>query len=385
MKRSIIIDGTNIDYYLIDPTGNITILVESFVCKENHPYIAKRLMEAEKSCEQVGFIMRAGPTDDIVDITSTGEMQGNESDIDKNTAVDITLRMSAGEFCGNATMSTAALFCKSRGLAANAKRTVCVRASGVANPVKVDITCIEPDVQYKGRVAMPAPLSVDTKKFSADGNDYILPLVDFGGIKHAIVMIPAAKEDNADTSIDSDYTLGAASAFRKTLKANSVIREHADAYIRKWCNDNDYEGFGLIFVDITKDYVNMSEATYDFETDSIGDRETAAGYECDVNPLVYVPGCGTCFWESSCGSGTTALAAYLAGEYFGKNVAGDFDGKSVKNVSDFVGKSVSNVGDFAGVPSEKLYTLKAHEPGGVLTVTVSESGLYMLGGSVKFR
>ena len=73
-----------IDYYLIDPTGNITILVESEVDPKDYATFAKRLMDAEKKCEQVGFVKK--------------------SDI-----AEIKLDMAAGEFCGNATLSSAAL------------------------------------------------------------------------------------------------------------------------------------------------------------------------------------------------------------------------------------------------------------------------------------
>ena len=80
-------------YCLLDPTGNITILAGLPVGPEQRndlPGIAASLMEKEPSAEQVGFL---GPGD------------GN---------CDLSLTMAGGEFCGNATMSAAAVFLASR-------------------------------------------------------------------------------------------------------------------------------------------------------------------------------------------------------------------------------------------------------------------------------
>lgn len=300
MKKSAIIDGKIIEYYLIDPTGNITILVESFVCTDDQPYIASRLMEIEKTCEQVGFVTRYAAKQKI-----------------KGEIVDITLRMSAGEFCGNATMSTAALYCMYNSLNENESMSVIVDSSGVEKPCVVDITCMERGVSYKGSVEMPSPLSIDNEKFEYKESQYEFPVVDFGGIAHAIMM-PGPQSD--------------------------IIRENAEAVVKKWCEDKKYDGLGLIFVDITYNYVNKAY-TAPVLTDS-------NNISLVVNPLVYVPACNTCFWESSCGSGTTALGAYLSRDYFASSASAD------------------------------TYTISAKEPGGALTITAKRSGKYILGGRV---
>ena len=94
-------------YYLFDPTKNMTILVETPVPAESQPFVASRLLQAEPTAEQVGFV-------------SAGDGES-----------DIALRMAGGEFCGNATMSTAALFCIKNGLTAASVR---VRASWAFSP-----------------------------------------------------------------------------------------------------------------------------------------------------------------------------------------------------------------------------------------------------------
>ena len=43
-------------YRLFDPTGNITLLVETPVPVEEQPAVAQALMEQEPSAEQVGFL-----------------------------------------------------------------------------------------------------------------------------------------------------------------------------------------------------------------------------------------------------------------------------------------------------------------------------------------
>lgn len=269
MKKSIDIDGNIIEYYLIDPTGNITVLVESFVPVENHAYVAKKLMEAEPSCEQVGFVS-------IVNITSPDAFFESANTGEKLEAVDIKLRMSAGEFCGNATMSTAALCCKKAGISRSESRRVIVDSSGVEDNIEVDIICenYEDDL-FSGRVHMPRPLRIYIGTFDFDGMSFELPVVDFGGISHVIMR-------NDDESVIR---------FKDGMSiSDEVLKDKAEKAVKIWCNQIGAEGLGLMFVDDKVSYVNRIE----------------------MNPLVFVPGCDSCFWENSCGSGTTAVGAYFS-------------------------------------------------------------------------
>lgn len=175
-----------IRYSLLDPTGNITILVETPIDKASQPLVAARLMELEPSAEQVGFL-------------SSG------------TDCDIALRMAGGEFCGNAAMSAAALFAMQNGGTA---RRVFVRVSGAAAPVQVDVVPL-PDGRWRGTVAMPSPTAVESTLFP-DGQE--LPVVRFEGISHVIL------EQTPDP-------------------------DSAEALAPVWCRFLDADGLGLMFLD----------------------------------------------------------------------------------------------------------------------------------------
>lgn len=218
------------NYYLIDPTGNITILVENMVPIKAQPKVGRLLMEKEPSCEQVGFI------------------SCNELD----TESDITLRMAGGEFCGNATMSTAALYCKKNGILEGNDAKVRVRVLDSGALIPVVITCAEDS--YFGKVTMPRPLFIGEEIFKLDSREYKLPMVTVDGISHIVVM-----EDMSD--------------------------EAAERAVRIWCHEKNLSGLGLMLVD--KDNSSM-------------------------RPLVYIKDADTLFWESSCASGTSAVGAYLA-------------------------------------------------------------------------
>ena len=49
----------NLRYYIFDPTGNITALVESEVAIADQPAVASCIMEQHPDVEQVGFVTYA--------------------------------------------------------------------------------------------------------------------------------------------------------------------------------------------------------------------------------------------------------------------------------------------------------------------------------------
>lgn len=264
MKRSF----NGIDYHLIDPTGNITILVESDVPVSDQPDTANMLMRHEHTCEQVGFV-----------------------GVSKNA--DIGLRMAAGEFCGNAVMSAAALFCRRSGLPCGKEEKVTVECSGRDEPVLVNITCkMDPNdtIVYTGSVFMPKHKSIQQKVLTYKDKEYDLPVVDMNGILHLIA--------------EGDIGLG---------------DEEAEEAIREWCEDLHAEALGLM------------------QIQALSERELR------LRPLVYVPAVGTCFWESSCASGTTAVGVYLS--------------------------------DRGHAPSETC----VHEPGGDLEISLIEGRIVLTG------
>ena len=140
-------------YYLLDPTQNMTVLVETPVPAVSQPFAASRLLQAEPSAEQVGFL-------------SAGDAES-----------DVALRMAGGEFCGNATMSAAALFCMKNGLT---EASVRVRASGAEAPVAVEVRAAGEG--FSCTVDMPRPKRI--------AEAFGCPLVEFDGISHMIVTAP---------------------------------------------------------------------------------------------------------------------------------------------------------------------------------------------------
>ena len=149
-----------LDYTVMDPTGNITVLVTSPVPVAEQAGAGAALLAAEPDAEQVGFV-------------AVGGAPGGE----------VSLRMAGGEFCGNAAMSAAALHCLRWGLDAAAVR---VRASGAAAPVAVE-TAMQPGGSYVCAVDMPRPLAVEEVSLALEGTEYRFPQVRFEGISHLIL------------------------------------------------------------------------------------------------------------------------------------------------------------------------------------------------------
>ena len=220
--------------------------------------------------------------------------------IGKSDKADIRLYMAAGEFCGNATMSAAAFFCDGISLPIGESRRVLVESSGVDDNVLVDITR-EPDDGtyhcYSGRVHMPPPAKISLETFEYEGIGYELPLVSFDGIDHVIMPYPELSDAQIETAV------------------------------KQWWNITKAPCFGVMAID------NIT-----------GTSQISA----DIRPIVYAPAVDTCYWETSCASGTTAVAAWLR----------------------------------RSTGREKI-TLYAKEPGGMLSVNARDDNTLILGGHVK--
>lgn len=164
--------------------------------------------------------------------------------------------------------------------------TVSVQVSGAAEPVAVHLRRQDGGA-WRAAVEMPRPEAIRQVSFD-DGQT--LPVVFLPGIAHVILenILP---DDTAQTRA------GAMCAF---LGAEAV---------------------GLMYLDLP------AQA---------------------LRPLVYVPAAGTLFWESACGSGTSAVGAYLAHQ------------------------------------SGKPVHIALRQPGGVLGVKASADGALLLEGGTKF-
>ena len=148
-----------IDYSILDPSGNKTIIVETLVGRDDHKKVADILMQRHEDVEQVGFLEEAA--------------DGH----------DIRLQMAGGEFCGNATMCAAAVYLKNTG---RDKGNVRIAVSG--SDEILDVILDNAGGDWKGTAEMPIPNSVWLRILpDEDGKDVSVPVVHFKGISHAIV------------------------------------------------------------------------------------------------------------------------------------------------------------------------------------------------------
>ncbi|MBR0207427.1 MAG: hypothetical protein IJQ43_00855 [Oscillospiraceae bacterium] len=225
---------------LFDPSGNVTALVDSPVAPEAQPGVAARIMARFPSVEQVGFVRL--PTEE---------------------GAPVGLRMAGGEFCGNASMSAAALYRLRRGgVPFGERETVTLRVAGVSRAVEVGLER-ETEACFLASVRMPGVLSVTEQVFPFGERRDPISVVRMEGIAHAIV------------------TPG--SGFF-SLRCNKAAAEEAAGRL---CAALGAEALGLMFLE--------GEAP-----------------RMRLTPLVYVHKSGTMIWERSCASGSAAVAAALS-------------------------------------------------------------------------
>lgn len=222
----------DLHYHLLNPTGNVTVLVETDVENSLHSKVGEQLLKIEKKAEQVGYILPG--KDDY----------------------DIELQMASNEFCGNATISTAAYYVYRNPISEGEVGKVIVKASGMDELAEVEITNYSNEKSYYGKVKVPFPSSIEEVLLTYGRGKYLMNLVDMGETKHLILLGTMKKED-------------------------------AEAAIKEWANELNINCLGIISVDIEKKI---------------------------ITPLVYVRDLDSLYWESSCASGTIAAGAFIAKE-----------------------------------------------------------------------
>jgi len=220
-------------YSILDPTGNITAIVESPVEIDRQPSTAAAIMRRHPEVEQVGFL-RPGSGEELPE-----------------------LRMAGGEFCGNASMSAAALLASQNG-----KTAMRLRVSGAAEPVSLCLRT-EGENAYLAEIVMPPALGISETAFAFGSLRGTLPLVRMEGISHLVI-----ERDSAFFVLSEN-------------------RPEAEKAVRAFCKALAVDGLGLMFLE-------------------------GEGSDRKLTPLVYVPGSGTCFWENSCASGSAAAGMCLA-------------------------------------------------------------------------
>ena len=144
----------DITYFQLFPGGNETILVKTFVDRPAYPEVAKRLLAAHKTVEQIGFI----------------ENLGDEKK-------PVKLHMAGGEFCGNASRALVFLLHHDEKYR-NHDGMHTIRVSGVEHPLQASID--ENDIVNLEMPVKPNPDCVQ----QIDERTYIVYLE---GITHVLV------------------------------------------------------------------------------------------------------------------------------------------------------------------------------------------------------
>ncbi len=233
-------------YSIFNPTGNITALVESPVEVLRQPEAAAQIMQRHPEVEQVGFICESG------------------------AAVQPSLRMAGGEFCGNASMSAAALLEIKHGQEKrDGKGIFTLQVSGAEKPVQLKLMRKGP-TKFDAAILMPEAESVESNLYEFEKRKGKLPLVQMQGISHLIL------EEESE--------------FFEML----YRRGDAERAVQSFCRELDLDCLGMMFL-------------------------KGEGRERTMTPLVYVPGSATMFWENSCASGSAAVGMYLA-KKSGRNI-----------------------------------------------------------------
>jgi diaminopimelate epimerase len=159
------------------------------------------------------------------------------------------LEMMGGEFCGNAARSFGLYVARETGLSGLVTVTIEISGSREPLPVRVDVEA------GRAEVRIPGPLAVEALEFEGRR----LPAYVFQGITHLIFPDP-------DPVPSRELVFALRDRWRAAAGASP-------------------EAFGVMFWDAGKSF---------------------------MRPAVYVEAAASLVFESSCGSGTAALAAWLA-------------------------------------------------------------------------
>lgn len=223
-----------VKFVKMNPTQNMTILVESEVETGQRSRVACELMDyASIFAEQVGFIEKP-----------------------RNSSAWARLQMMGGEFCGNATMSLAALLALDKRLPHGQEVGIPVECSGAGQPV---IVTVIPDCNSAiCSLELPPPHKVEKVIKKVDANEYQVTQVDLDGITHFIVQEEIVAADH---------------------------EQWAEKAIRQWAADCRTEALGLMLHRRGENY---------------------------IRPLVMVKPTDSLVWERGCGSGTAAVGSTLA-------------------------------------------------------------------------
>lgn len=264
-----------LQYSILDPTGNITALVENFVVTEDQAAAAAEIMRRHPDVEQVGFVQFPEPGE-------AGQP-------------DAVLRMAGGEFCGNASMCTAYLTrMHRRNGDAGKSMKLSLQVSGASLPVEVVLEA-EENGSTMAEILMPGALGIEERGFTYGELEGRLPVVYLEGISHIII-----ENDSVFSCLIED-------------------REAAGRAVRTWCRELKAEGLGLMFLGRDTEDRTLTPLVYIPGSDTIfwenscASGTSAAGMYLamrsgsSVSEAVREPG-GTLTVKSDPASGRTVLS-----------------------------------------------------------------------------
>lgn len=190
---------SELKYHILWPGGNTTALVEEKFPRSEHVSIARKILAANKELEQVGFL-----------------------ETPENPEAAVRLQMMGGEFCGNATRTTAYFWAMKTGL-----KSFNIEVSGF--PELLDAEVDGDDVELK------LPGSFFQK---IDKN-----IIDLMGIRFITQQFP-----------------------KDLKKAQSLIEKHKE----------DFPAVGVIYTDFTDEKITIDPIVWVRETNTCY-AETACG------------------------------------------------------------------------------------------------------------
>lgn len=204
--------GMKIEYVLMNPSDNYTILVLTETNVDDYEIIAKRLLACEPLAEQVGFLT-----------------------FEKDA--DISIRMAGGEFCGNAAMSAAVYSCIKNKIE---NKNVTVNFYGIDSFLNVKVEKINSE-DWEGTVEMP--MLKEIKEVTFEDNEK-LPVVFLDSIAHVII----------DKSFNDGFT-------------NNFTKEMVEIKIKKWCKFLNVPALGIM--DYNSEASELKPLVYVEEIDTL--------------------------------------------------------------------------------------------------------------------
>lgn len=242
-----------------NPSGNTTVLILDPLPREKYPEIAIKVMSDTYLCaEQVGFLEKAGDPEAVA-----------------------RMHMMGGEFCGNASRSFAAW----------------IALGGLESGESNGCGGMNDELNGCGELRVRSKLT----GFSQVEREVRIQVSGYDGILTARVYNQWSKH-SCNAEIDMPLPLKIQHGWTDQLSDYSIVVYEGIIHLILW-----NKVAADVYVNIAEDFLEKQG----FSTDCFGvmffDSRTS-----EMIPVVRVKAVDSLVWESSCGSGTVALASAMA-------------------------------------------------------------------------